>query len=153
MIRRPPRSTRTDTLFPYTTLFRSPGLLALTRQNLPQLRLEKSENLCARGAYRLRAATASSNVVLLASGSEVELALSIADALEGQGIGADAVSMPCWSLFDAEYATDKADMLPYDALQVSIAAGWTLGGDSMSGTIGRTCGRERESRNGGNTVG
>src|SRR3546814_4787016 len=78
-----------------------PGLLALTRQNLPQLRLEKSENLCARGAYRLRAATASRNVVLLASGSEVELALGIADALEAQGIGADVVSMPCWSLFDA----------------------------------------------------
>src|SRR3546814_11200983 len=52
-----------------------PGLLALTRQNLPQLRLEKSENLCARGAYRLSAATASRHVVLLASGSEVELGL------------------------------------------------------------------------------
>src|SRR3546814_19031862 len=74
-----------------------PGLLALTRQNLPQLRLEKSENLCARGAYRLRAATASRNVVLLASGSEVELALGIADALEAPGIGADVVSMPCRS--------------------------------------------------------
>src|SRR3546814_16273434 len=105
MIRRPPRSTRTDTLFPYTTLFRSPGLLALTRQNLPQLRLETSENLCARGAYRLRAATASRNVVLLASGSEVELALGIADALEAQGIGADVVAITCWSLFDVPPAT------------------------------------------------
>src|SRR3546814_949171 len=50
-----------------------PGFLALPRQNLPQLRLEKSENLCARGASRLRAATASRNVVLLASGLEVKL--------------------------------------------------------------------------------
>src|SRR3546814_3472855 len=108
-----------------------PGLLALTRQNRPQLRLEKSENLCARGAYRLRAATASRNVVLLASGSEVELALGIADALEAQGIGADVVSMPCWSLFDAQQATYKADLLPSDALKVSIEAGKTFGWEQI----------------------
>src|SRR3546814_908553 len=113
-----------------------PGLLALTRQNLPQLRLEKSENLCARGAYRLRAATASRNVVLLASGSEVELALGIADALEAQGIGADVVSMPCWSLFDAQQATYKADLLPSDALKVSIEAGTTFGWERYTGLDG-----------------
>ena len=81
-----------------------PALLALTRQNLPQVRLEVSENLSARGAYRLRAADAARKVVLLASGSEVEVALATADALEGQGIGTDVVSMPCWELFDAQNA-------------------------------------------------
>src|SRR3546814_518959 len=64
-----------------------PGLLALTRQNLPQLRLETSENLFARGAYRLRSATPSRTFVLLASGQEVELAIGIAEALERQGFG------------------------------------------------------------------
>src|SRR3546814_3900270 len=103
---------------------------------LPQLRLEKSETLCARGAYRLRAATASRNVVLLASGSEVELALGIADALEAQGIGADVVSMPCWSLFDAQQATYKADLLPSDALKVSIEAGTTFGWERYTGLDG-----------------
>src|SRR3546814_17747045 len=98
--------------------------------------MEKSENLCARGAYRLRAATASRNVVLLASGSEVELALGIADALEAQGIGADVVSMPCWSLFDAQQATYKADLLPSDALKVSIEAGTTFGWERYTGLDG-----------------
>src|SRR6185503_19058945 len=79
-----------------------PSLLALSRQNLPQLRLERSaENLCARGAYTLRAATAERQVVLIATGSEVQLAVGVADRLEAQGIGADVVSMPCWSLFEA----------------------------------------------------
>ena len=54
-----------------------PSVLALTRQNLPQLRTEAAENLCARGAYRLRAAAAPRKVVLLATGSEVEVALAV----------------------------------------------------------------------------
>src|SRR5205085_2130067 len=90
-----------------------PSLLALSRQNLPQLRLERSaENLCARGAYTLRAAAADRKVVLIATGSEVQLALGVADRLEEQGIGADVVSMPCWSLFDAEDPTYRGDILP-----------------------------------------
>src|SRR5688572_11521438 len=64
-----------------------PSLLALTRQNLPQVRLERTENLSSHGAYRLRAATAARRVVLVATGSEVEVALACAEALEGQGIG------------------------------------------------------------------
>src|SRR3954470_24298501 len=75
-----------------------PSLLALTRQNLPQLRRERSDNLSARGGYRLRAASASRRAVLIATGSEVQLAIEVADRLEGEGIGADVVSMPCWSL-------------------------------------------------------
>ncbi|MFX9649767.1 transketolase C-terminal domain-containing protein, partial [Acinetobacter baumannii] len=80
-----------------------------------------------RGAYRLRAATAARQVVLLATGSEVELAVKVAGALEAQGIGADVVSMPCWELFDAQDAAYRADLLPADALKVSIEAGVTLG--------------------------
>ena len=104
-----------------------PSLLCLTRQNLPQVRLERTENLSARGAYRLRAASAARKVVLLATGSEVEVALATADALEGQGIGADVVTMPCWSLFDAQDADYRTDLLPADALKVSVEAGTTLG--------------------------
>ena len=104
-----------------------PSLLCLTRQNLPQVRLERTENLSARGAYRLRAASAARKVVLLATGSEVEVALATADTLEGQGIGADVVTMPCWSLFDAQDADYRTDLLPADALKVSVEAGTTLG--------------------------
>jgi transketolase len=120
-----------------------PSLLALTRQNLPQLRLERTENLSARGAYRLRAATAARRVVLVATGSEVELALECAAALEGQGIGADVVSMPCWSLFDAQDAAYRSDILPAAALKVSIEAGTTLGWERYTGPHGLRIGLDR----------
>ena len=104
-----------------------PALLALSRQNLPQLRTDISENWSARGAYRLRAANAARRVVLIATGSEVELAITVADRLEGHGIGADVVSMPCWERFAAQDAAYQADVLPAGALPVSIEAGVTLG--------------------------
>jgi transketolase len=115
-----------------------PSLLALTRQNLPQVRDDASENLTARGAYRLRSAAAPRRVVLIATGSEVEVALRTAEALEGEGIGADVVSMPCWSLFDAQDAAYRADLLPADTLRVSIEAGTTLGWERY---IGRAASR------------
>ncbi len=120
-----------------------PSLLALTRQNLPQLRLERSENLCARGAYRLRAAAAARRVVLIATGSEVEVAMATAEALEGQRIGADVVSMPCWSLFDAQDDAWRADLLPDDVLKVSIEAGTTLGWERYVGPRGLAIGLDR----------
>ncbi|MDQ8754741.1 transketolase [Sphingosinicella sp. LHD-64] len=120
-----------------------PAVLALTRQNLPQVRTEASENLSAKGAYRLRAATAPRQVVLLATGSEVEVALATADALQGEGIGADVVSMPCWSRFDAQDAAYRADILPADALLVSIEAGATLGWERYIGRDGLAIGLDR----------
>jgi len=120
-----------------------PSLLALTRQNLPQLRLERSDNLSASGAYRLRAAAAARQVVLIGTGSEVELAVKVADALEAQGIGADVVSMPCWSLFDAQDETYRADLLPTSTLKVSIEAGTTLGWERYVGPRGIAVGLDR----------
>ena len=120
----------------------TPSVLALTRQNLPQLRDAANNGqgmLSAKGAYRLKAATAARQVVLVATGSEVELAVNVAAALEGQGIGADVVSMPCWELFDAQPADYRADVLPAGVLKVSIEAGVTLGWQKYVGdgvTIG-----------------
>jgi transketolase len=110
-----------------------PSLLALTRQNLPALRDDASENRCAKGAYRLRAASAARRVVLVATGSEVEVAIGVADALESKGIGADVVSMPCTELFDEQDAAYRADILPPDALKVSIEAGTTFGWERYVG--------------------
>jgi transketolase len=123
----------------------TPSVLALSRQNLPQLRGAGDEgwtragNRSAKGAYRLVSATAARKVVLLASGSEVEIATKAAAALEAQGIGADVVSFPCWELFDAQDAAYRADLLPADALKVSIEAGVTFGWQKYVGdglTIG-----------------
>ncbi|MEO7178451.1 MAG: transketolase [Allosphingosinicella sp.] len=120
-----------------------PSLLALTRQNLPQMRLERTENLSARGAYRLRSSGAARRVVLVATGSEVELAVASAQALEGQGIGADVVSMPCWSLFDAQDEDYRRDLLPEGVLKVSIEAGTTLGWERYVGPRGLAVGLDR----------
>ncbi|HCF25403.1 MULTISPECIES: transketolase [unclassified Novosphingobium] len=103
-----------------------PSVLALSRQNLPPVRFE-AEMKTAKGAYRLKAAEAARQVVLVASGSEVEIALASAAALEAKGIGADVVSMPCWELFDEQDAAYRADLLPAGVLKVSIEAGVTLG--------------------------
>jgi transketolase len=114
------------------------SVLALARQNLPPVRFD-SEMKSAKGAYRLKAAAAARKVVLAATGSEVELALKVADALEAQGIGADVVSMPCWERFDEQDAAYRAEIFPADVLKVSIEAGVTLGWQKYVGdglTIG-----------------
>jgi transketolase len=110
-----------------------PSLLALSRQNLPQLRTDISENWSAKGAYRLRAANAARRVVLIATGSEVSLAISVADRLEEHGIGADVVSMPSWERFDAQDNSYRADVLPNGPLRVSIEAGSTMGWERYVG--------------------
>ncbi len=117
-----------------------PSVLALSRQNLSQLRLTQSENLSARGGYRLRDAVAARRVVMLATGSEVEIALAAADNLEADGIGADVVSMPCWERFDAQSAAYRADILPSDTLIVSIEAGVTMGWQRYTGHDGLNLG-------------
>lgn len=119
---------------------KGPSLLALSRQNLPQLRTDISENMSAKGGYRMRAATALRKVVLIATGSEVELAMKVADALETAGQGADVVSLPSWELFDAQDAVYRSEILPNDALKVSIEAGVTLGWQRYTGNDGLNIG-------------
>ncbi|MEQ8309728.1 MAG: transketolase [Sphingopyxis sp.] len=113
-----------------------PSLLALTRQNLPPVRHDVTKNLCAKGGYRLRAASAARKVVLVATGSEVSLALEVADKLEAAGQGADVVSMVSTQLFDEQDAAWQADILPDDALIVSIEAGTTFGWERYTGRHG-----------------
>lgn len=120
----------------------TPSVLALSRQGLPQLRHE-GEMLSGKGAYRLRAAEAGRKVVLIATGSEVQVACDVADALESQGIGTDVVSMPCMELFEAQDEAYRRDLLPADALKVSIEAGSTLGWERYTGTDGLQIGLDR----------
>ncbi|MGV2496167.1 transketolase [Pelagerythrobacter aerophilus] len=120
----------------------TPSVLALSRQGLPQLRHE-GEMLSGKGAYRLRAAEAGRKVVLIATGSEVQVACDVADALESQGIGTDVVSMPCMELFEAQDEAYRRGLLPADALKVSIEAGSTLGWERYTGTDGLQIGLDR----------
>jgi transketolase len=127
----------------------TPSVLCLSRQNLPPVRGEGDENWsalsnrCANGAYRLKAASADRKVVLLATGSEVAVALDTAAALEAQGIGADVVSVPCQELFNKQDAAYKADILPANALKVSIEAGVTQGWERYTGIDGLNIGLDR----------
>lgn len=125
-----------------------PSVLALTRQNLKPVRTEAvNENLCARGAYRLKAAQNARKVILMATGSEVEIALAVAERLEGQGIGTDVVSMPCTERFDAQPADYREDILPdvsnREILRVSIEAGTTFGWERYTGLHGLRIGVDR----------
>ncbi len=127
----------------------TPSALALSRQNLPALRGEGEEewtpasNRSAKGAYRLRAAKADRKVVLVATGSEVAVAIETAEALEAKGIGADVVSAPCLELFDKQDAAYRNDVMPRDALIVSIEAGTTLGWQAYTGRDGINIGLDR----------
>jgi transketolase len=125
-----------------------PSILALTRQNLPPIRTEASDqNLCARGAYRVKSAKADRKVILIATGSEVELALGAAEKLEEQGIGADVVSMPCTERFDAQPAEYREEILPdvsnRQILRVSVEAGTTFGWERYTGLHGLKIGIDR----------
>ena len=123
-----------------------PSILALTRQNLPPVRTEPvDENLTARGAYRLRVAQNARKVIILATGSEVEIALAAAAQLEGQGVGTDVVSMPCTERFDAQEPEYRADILPEgsEILRVSVEAGTTFGWERYTGLYGLRIGIDR----------
>ena len=117
-----------------------PSVLALSRQNLPQLRSVNdglgATNQSARGAYRLQAAQAARKVVIFATGSEVEIAVNVRAALEDAGIGADVVSMPSWSRFAAQDKAYRGDVLGEGVLRVSIEAGTTFGWEAITGPDG-----------------
>jgi transketolase len=112
-----------------------PSVLCLSRQNLPSVRAD-AEMKSARGAYRLKAHEKARQVVLVATGSEVELALECAAQLEAAGIGTDVVSMPCWELFAEQDAGYQADLLPHGVYKVAIEAGVTLGWERHVGQNG-----------------
>jgi transketolase len=120
----------------------TPSVLALSRQNLPQLRTSAGMQ-SAKGGYRLKAAEAARKVVIVATGSEVEIAMACAAQLESAGIGADVVSMPCTELFVQQDTAYRADLLPADALKVSIEAGVTAGWERFTGQDGLNFGIDR----------
>ena len=88
-----------------------PSLLVLTRQALPALRFDASENLCARGGYVLAEAEGERQATLIATGSEVSLAMDARAKLAVEGIQTAVVSLPCWELFETQDAGYRASVL------------------------------------------
>ncbi|TIU82743.1 MAG: hypothetical protein E5W01_18960, partial [Mesorhizobium sp.] len=121
-----------------------PSVLVLSRQNLPMLRQAHSEeahseeahsdephsveNRSSQGAYILREPAKHRAVTLIATGSEVEIAVAAAERLETEhGIAAAVVSMPCWELFeeqDADYHKAVLGSAPRIAIEAAARLGW-----------------------------
>ncbi len=108
----------------------TPSVMALSRQNLPALRkVHTNQNMVAKGGYVLAEATGKRQAILMATGSEVEIAMKARDLLEADGIGTRVVSMPCWELFEDQDAAWRRKVLPSGPVRVAIEAGIRFGWD------------------------
>ncbi|WP_300531781.1 transketolase [uncultured Mameliella sp.] len=109
----------------------TPSVLSLTRQGLPTVRLEhKNANLVEKGAYVLAEAEGKRQAILMATGSEVAIALAARDLLQAEGIGTRVVSMPCWELFEAQDESYRRRVLPpAGPVRVAVEAGVRMGWD------------------------
>ncbi len=120
----------------------TPSVHCLSRQGLPCLRTKHTDaNMVARGAYVLRQTAGERDVTLIATGSEVEIAMTAAEALAKNGIKAAVVSAPCFELFakqDAAYRAEVLGSAPRVGVEAAIQQGWgPLLGDN-SAFVGMT---------------
>ncbi|HZZ66164.1 MAG TPA: transketolase [Candidatus Baltobacteraceae bacterium] len=116
-----------------------PWALILSRQKLPYLGDRDAD--VARGAYVLRDTEGTPDLILIATGSEVSLAVAAADVLRQSGMQARVVSMPCWELFQAQPQEYRDRVLPPEVdARMSIEAAATLGWERWTGTRGITYG-------------
>ncbi|UWR13870.1 transketolase [Sulfitobacter sp. M368] len=108
----------------------TPSVLSLTRQGLPTVRTEhKNNNMSSKGAYVLADAEGKRQVILIATGSEVSVAMAARDILQAEGIGVRVVSMPCMELFAEQDEAYRKRILPGGAVRVGVEAGVRQGWD------------------------
>jgi transketolase len=117
-----------------------PSLLSLCRQGLPTVRSDAAENKSAKGAYVLAEADGKRQVTLIATGSEVELALRARDLLKAKGVAAAVVSMPCWELFDRQDGSYRKSVLGEGTVKVAVEAASTFGWERYVGPDGAVVG-------------
>ena len=108
----------------------TPSVLALSRQNVPALRtVHTNRNMVAQGAYVLAEATGKRQAIVMATGTEVEIAMAARALLEAEGIGVRVVSMPCWELFAAQDEKTRRKVLPAGPVRVGVEAACGFGWD------------------------
>ncbi|MBT6094115.1 MAG: transketolase [Rhodospirillaceae bacterium] len=109
-----------------------PSGMVLTRQGVPlQRTTHTDENLCAKGGYVLAEGEGGERkVTLLATGSEVQLAIAARDTLQADGVSTAVVSMPCWELFDAQDDAYRQSVLGQGTIRVAVEAGVRMGWDA-----------------------
>jgi len=113
-----------------------PSLIALSRQALPEMRFDTGENRSARGGYVLAEAEGPRQATLIATGSEVAIAMAAREALAAEGIRVAVVSLPCWELFaqqDEAYRTEVLGGAPRFGIEAGVSFGWErwLGPDGV----------------------
>ncbi len=114
-----------------------PSALALSRQKTPAVRTEAaSENLSAKGAYELRAASAKAKATVFATGTEVALALKAAEQLEAEGVPTRVVSVPSFELFNQQTKAYQTRVIGKGTARVAIEAGIRQGWDRFIGEDG-----------------
>ena len=102
----------------------TPSVIALSRQKVPYINPKNSvENKCEKGAYVVNITSHESNVTIVASGTEVELALKVQEKLKENNIDSKVVSMPCMELFDKQPKNFQNDIIDQDSLVVTLEAG------------------------------
>ncbi|RCK30855.1 transketolase [Thalassospira xiamenensis] len=117
-----------------------PTVMALTRQNLPTLRTEyREDNLVARGGYVISDCDGDRQVTLIATGSEVEIAVNAQAKLKADGINAAVVSLPSWELFDAQSPEYRKEVLG-DKPRIAIEALSVFGWEKYVGDNGKVIG-------------
>jgi len=121
-----------------------PSCLIFSRQNLPYIprSTDTLDKIC-RGGYVIQEAAGKAQAVIIATGSEVELALNAQKALAEQGIAVSVVSMPCTNVFDRQPAAYRAVVLPADLPKVAVEAGVSDGWYKYVGTHGKVVGLDR----------
>lgn len=146
MVLRPADANETAAAWGVALEQRGPRAMVLTRQALPVLEGDRERIRAGvlRGAYVLADSEHGKPVlVLLATGSEVHLALSARAVLEQQGIATRVVSMPSWELFRAQSPRYRASVIPKSSRKVAIEAGATLGWREWVGDRGAIVGLDR----------
>jgi transketolase len=140
-VMRPADPVETEVLMQKAIELDLPSALCLTRQKVPYLKLDRAEvKNATKGAYVVKD-TAGADLLLIATGSEVSLALAAADTLIAQGRKVRVVSMPCWELFEAQSKDYRNKVLPPQITQrVSIEAGTTIGWAKYTGMNGLNIG-------------
>jgi transketolase len=122
-----------------------PSVIALTRQNVPALPDKPGGPVAAvaDGAYVLRDSDGDPDVILIGTGSEVQLAVEAADALAADGVAARVVSMPCWESFAARPAAERDAVLPPSVrARVAVEAATSFGWHRWIGDHGRFVGMD-----------
>jgi transketolase len=110
------------------TADKTPSTLALSRQGLPTVRTEhKTKNLSAQGAYVLADAEGKRQAIIMATGSEVAIAMEARELLQAEGIGTRVVSMPCWELFEQQDEAYRKRVLPGGPVRVAVEAAADFG--------------------------